>query len=473
MRCSLSRSVIVALYLGAAACQNYPFVYQTNQRVGGRAYNVEVKTEGKTDILFVIDNSGSMAKKQQQLKDNMAAFIRVLAGSVDDYQVGIVSTDLSRVPSASGCDPCCDLDTDGDQIPDWSDCDAGRLVAADGRSRFFRRPKSDDPTLLPAMLQKLIDGFNANVTSLGTQGSAYETAFEAVRRALDPDAPYAVHALNYGFLRPEADLAIIFLTDEDDCSYAPQWYTPGRDDAECYYNEHEATPVGDYIDFLVALKGDIKRVRAAGIIGSVPSSDLARSLGQAAAGCYTVNDPGGPHDGQPSSECGCWSVRHLPDRRPGRDVAQDFYCDYLADPPFSQLATRSPDLGNDQGGCLAMPGQRYLYFLEELARRRVAAGLQPGVMADSICRPDFRVTLEQIALAVVLSNCFQLKEVPKALDQIVLMRNGEVLPRVEAGSKTAGWSYDPSTNGICLEGGVTKKVGDVFEISAVNETTGF
>src|SRR5690242_3805101 len=49
----------------------------------------------KTDILFVIDNSGSMAEEQQGIARELPAFIDELkkgAGTGHDFQVGVVTT---------------------------------------------------------------------------------------------------------------------------------------------------------------------------------------------------------------------------------------------------------------------------------------------------------------------------------------------------------------------------------------------
>jgi hypothetical protein len=49
------------------------------------------------------------------------------------------------------------------------------------------------------------------IANLGTQGCGFEHTLEAARRALAPGR-------NKGFLRPDALLAVVFITDEDDCS---------------------------------------------------------------------------------------------------------------------------------------------------------------------------------------------------------------------------------------------------------------
>lgn len=454
----LRRGILIGTLTLAASCQSYPFAFQSNQRVATRRYEVEVQTEGRTDVLFVIDNSGSMAEEQEKLKDNIGVFIDVLTRSVNDYQVGILSTDIFRRPSPQ-CDPCCDLDLDDDGIPDWSTCDAGRLVAADGRRRLFRRPEGETREETEALTEQLIQDFNDTVTSLGTTGNATEAAFEAVRLALDPEGDVGTRALNFGFLRPDADLTLIFLTDEDDCSAPMEWYEePGRDDSDCYVDDGLSS-VSEFIDFLVERKGALRRVRAAAIVGAAPNPDS--DTGLSANGCVTADD------GAASSACGCWSARFLPDRRPGE--VGEFYCNLLSSDPYNQTAQRQPLNDANQGGCIALPGSRYVNFISELGSRREAQGLQPGVDLDSICRADYAETLERIALSVVLSNCFRLKEPPASLEGVQFLRNRDPLPRVEPGSTAPGWSYSEATAELCLEGGVVKEVGDIFEFVVPTE----
>jgi len=60
------------------------------------------------------------------------------------------------------------------------------------------------------------------IAKLGTQGCGYEHSLESARRALDPQSN-----INPGFLRDDAFLAIVFITDEDDCSARnPQLFDP-------------------------------------------------------------------------------------------------------------------------------------------------------------------------------------------------------------------------------------------------------
>ena len=69
----------------------------------------------KVDVLFVIDNSGSMMEEQQSLGANFAAFIarRIAAGV--DYHIGVTTTGLE--PSSGG----------------WSQCPGGAEGGENGR----------------------------------------------------------------------------------------------------------------------------------------------------------------------------------------------------------------------------------------------------------------------------------------------------------------------------------------------------
>lgn len=446
-----------------AACQSYPFSFQTNQRVEARNYQAQIATSDKTDILFVIDNSPSMTEERENLQRNIARFISVLSRSVVDYQLGVITPDADRVPGP-GCAPCCDLDTDGNGLPDFSGCDAGRLVAADGKRRVFKRPVSDDPAELAMLTQRLIDEFNLTVSSAGSTGSPFERSFENMRTALADDSDVAVRALNFGFLRQDAALAVIFLTDEDDCTHADKsWYTQfGRDDSDCYVDPTAQDPA-EFVDFLVELKGGIAPVRAAAIVGSVPSID---PLEYSPAGCFTEADQ------SPSNNCGCWSTRFVPDRSTS-DPDDELFCNLLSQPPYSQPLARLPDLGSGQGGCSALPGSRYFDFLQEINDRRIAAGVKLGVVADSLCRGDYGDTLERIAIEVVSDNCFALVERPSLdFESIVVFRNGDELPKVVVGSGAQGWSYNETSNSICLEN-IIKSVNDTYEITVVSATKGF
>ena len=59
--------------------------------------DIPVNLNRNGDILFIVDESGSMADKQQNLKDNFPQFIDVLntiQGGLPDVHIGVVSSDM-------------------------------------------------------------------------------------------------------------------------------------------------------------------------------------------------------------------------------------------------------------------------------------------------------------------------------------------------------------------------------------------
>jgi hypothetical protein len=62
----------------------------------------------------------------------------------------------------------------------------------------------------------------ACVLPQGVSGCGFESPLDSMYRAL-AQTGMPESATNYGFLRPEADLRIVFITDEMDCSYVPEF----------------------------------------------------------------------------------------------------------------------------------------------------------------------------------------------------------------------------------------------------------
>ena len=134
---------------------------------------------GKADILFVVDNSGSMGEEQTKLGNSFSTFINWLTGGLVDYRVAITTTDMA---------------TAGHQ---------GAFQAAAGQ-----------PTVIDPAMPDVISAFQANV-NVGASGSATEKGLEAAATALSPGM---LAGPNAGFLRDDARLYVVWVTDEDDAS---------------------------------------------------------------------------------------------------------------------------------------------------------------------------------------------------------------------------------------------------------------
>ncbi len=160
------------------------------------------------DLLFVIDNSGSMAEEQEVLIANFSRFVSVLnslEGGLPNLHIGIVSTDMG-VGRFDAIQNCTDIGDQGllQAIP-RGDCEA-----PDGN--FIRDIAGFDGLRDKNYSGSLADAF-ACIARLGVNGCGFEQPLAAMRRALDGSNPG-----NVGFLRASALLMVVFITDEDDCS---------------------------------------------------------------------------------------------------------------------------------------------------------------------------------------------------------------------------------------------------------------
>jgi hypothetical protein len=132
----------------------------------------------QADVLFVVDNSCSMSEEQSNLGSNLSAFLSFAQSEGIDYQIAVTTTDVG----SSG--------------------EAGRFVERGG-TRIIT-PQTANANQV----------FRTNVT-LGTSGSGTERGLEAAYLALsDP----LINTHNAGFLRQDAALAVIFVSDETDQS---------------------------------------------------------------------------------------------------------------------------------------------------------------------------------------------------------------------------------------------------------------
>ena len=93
MRTCLMGGALPALVLVLASCQMRSFVFQPDAEHAGVHLNFAVQTPSKADILFVIDNSGSMSNKQKLLGLAINHMLAGLAPQKTSYRIGIVSTD--------------------------------------------------------------------------------------------------------------------------------------------------------------------------------------------------------------------------------------------------------------------------------------------------------------------------------------------------------------------------------------------
>src|SRR6185436_7640945 len=92
---SLSIFALVFALFFVCGCQDYLFEMVEPSRVTEATRNIVIEPS-PADIVFVVDNSGSMADEQDKLAASFDRFIRVIAQEQDPdlYRIAIVTTDL-------------------------------------------------------------------------------------------------------------------------------------------------------------------------------------------------------------------------------------------------------------------------------------------------------------------------------------------------------------------------------------------
>jgi hypothetical protein len=153
------------------------------------------------DILFVIDNSGSMADQQESLLASFEGFVQGIQQNLayaESYHVGVVSSD-NYYSNAPGC------------------TDLGDLVTQTGgveSSMCVGTPFTSGHNYMDQTEIDLTAKFKC-VAELGAGGSDDEKVAASVIGALAP-ANNAPGACNDGFSRLDSLLIIVIITDEDD-----------------------------------------------------------------------------------------------------------------------------------------------------------------------------------------------------------------------------------------------------------------
>ncbi len=181
------------------------------------AKDIPVNINRDIDLLFLIDDSPSMADKQLNLADNFPKFIEVLEsipGGLPNVHIGVATSDMGTqglLDMNPGFGP-----TIGAGLPG-----ACSGIGKDGALQVFGQPVNGvflsdiaDPTTgvrTRNYTGDLATVFGNIAKGAGARGCGFEQHLAGVQRAL-------VNPANAGFLRDNAYLAVIIIADEDDCS---------------------------------------------------------------------------------------------------------------------------------------------------------------------------------------------------------------------------------------------------------------
>lgn len=172
----------------------------------------------RIDLLFVIDSSPAMAGAERKLLGDYPAMVAslsmALGGELPDVHIGVTTAD----------------------VLDQGRLRRGTFLSSTPRFAWRREANYEGP---------IADAF-LGLAAVGTSGSARVQLFDAALQALSP-------AVNPGFVRPDANLGIVFLTTRDDQS---------------------ATSVDELVRGLRSRKTDPSKVSVMGAFGACATSDV-------------------------------------------------------------------------------------------------------------------------------------------------------------------------------------------------------
>ena len=216
----------------------------------------------RMDLIFVIDDSGSMSEEQSNLANNFPAFAQVLqnyqtsTGQPLDFRVAITTTgrDVDYSVELPGFPP----------IPFSESGDDGAFRQECGMTR--RWLERDDPDF--------VNTFSC-AAQVGTGGPGIEMPLLTLDWAL---TERVADNTNAGFLRDDALLAVVILSDEDDCSREDNNFNIGITSDACDLNSPQIVPVSTYLSGLDSIKNGRERWATAVIAGE---TDCTTALGDA------------------------------------------------------------------------------------------------------------------------------------------------------------------------------------------------
>lgn len=205
-------ALLAVLVFAAWACVSHPLAQPTPDPVQETHGQIVVAPLRQLDLLFMIDNSGSMKPKQDKMRAQFPTLIEALRDprdqSLPDLRIAIIDSDLGAGRSAS----CPKSDRYGDvgrfQMRNAAECganpDARWLELTKGNAINFKG--------------ELKDVFGCLASAVGVAGCGLEHQLGAIDWAFW----LSDNASQKEFLRDQAYLGIVILTDEDDCSATPE-----------------------------------------------------------------------------------------------------------------------------------------------------------------------------------------------------------------------------------------------------------
>ncbi|MBU1533955.1 hypothetical protein KKF84_01475 [Myxococcota bacterium] len=257
------QTVIMLIFgLMLVSCIDRPMKNASPEPVVIPSFDIPISTDRDVDLLFVIDDSKSMDAEQQRIREQFQSLMQVLkdiSGGLPNIHVAVVSTDLGTAPvEIPGCDvfgglmgsfrkgehgncinptgnnyivdvePAnCEMERDADGMCVSHNCGpehcSAEAFTVDGVARepaglILDTDQNGCPRCRNYQEEGLESVFSC-MADLGVSGCGMEQHFMAMEKGLTSGSHHPPE--DAGFLRDNAYLAVVFISDEDDCS-APE-----------------------------------------------------------------------------------------------------------------------------------------------------------------------------------------------------------------------------------------------------------
>jgi len=264
--------------------------------VSGVVRRIKATNIENVDLLFMVDNSGSMAEEQAALGMQFERMMLVLASGdldadgtgdfppVKSLHFGVISSDMGAGQEGV---TTCTMGFYGDD----------GLLQNTGNGPGCESTYPGDFLEFMAMGATTPQQFATDarcISTLGIGGCGFEQQLDAILKALTPSTSGITFfnnttghgdGENRGFLRDDSLLAIVAVTDEDDCSTPESTelfssssavYT-GDLNLRCWAYKEVVYPMSRYVDGLLALRPDAPDLLVYAAIVGVPADLVSDS----------------------------------------------------------------------------------------------------------------------------------------------------------------------------------------------------
>lgn len=170
----------------------------------------------EVDLVFVINNSPSMAPHQGRIAENLRRFRQLFDEKQLDYRIGVLTTDFVNADRGPGARyfkrvRSVEIDAQGNPVLDRRQRPKSVTKEVASNGTLVRLPVMPQPWVTP----QTPDGVFAELVKVGTNGDSNRTAFTAVYNFVS-NYSNKLHTM----LRPEATTIVVFFMDEEETRMA-------------------------------------------------------------------------------------------------------------------------------------------------------------------------------------------------------------------------------------------------------------